>query len=404
MSPPPAPGAAPMPAASASRLRGMIAAIAAVSIFAFGMSLSIPLFSILLTRMGASGVAIGLNTAAAAIAILLGGALMPLALRRVSPAGLMVASMAAMAALLLVFPQVPDVWVWMGLRFVFGFAAAALFFCSEFWIVSAAPPGKRGLVIGIYGLFLSIGFLAGPALLKLIGTEGATPFLAGALISLMAAPPVLIAWADQPRFSGDSPRGAFGDVARFFRTDPAILWAVTLFGVIEMGAMGLFPVWALRAGMDAQSALTLVALIAAGNVVMQIPMGWIGDRLDRRRLLGFCAAVSVLAAVLLPALSGTTWALWIATAIWGGLVVGLYTFALNELGARYSGAELARGTGAFMSAYGLGALFAPPLLGAAMDGAPPHGMFAALALASAAYVALLTLRRRRDDRNGGGRA
>ncbi|WP_340107187.1 MFS transporter [Pikeienuella sp. HZG-20] len=382
--------------AAPGRIRGMVAAIAAISIFAFGLSLSLPLLAILLERMGASGVAIGLNGAASAAAILFGGAFLPFALQRIPLPGLMLISMLAMAALLLLFPLVPDIWIWMGLRFLFGFAAASLFFCSEIWILSAAPPGKRGLAIGVYGLFLSLGFFAGPALLKLIGPEGHSPFIAGAAISLLATAPVLFAWRDRPVLAETGVGGSTRDVFRFFRTDPAILWAVALFGVIETGAMGLFPVWALRIGSDEQSALTLVALIAAGNVVMQVPMGWLGDRLDRRRLLGFCALVSCAAALLFPTLAGTTWALWLTVAFWGGLVVGLYTFALNELGSRYSGAELARGTGAFMSAYGLGALLSPPILGAAMDALPPHGMFHLLAAVSAAYFLLLILRRRGD--------
>lgn len=54
-----------------------------------------------------------------------------------------------------------------------------------------------------------------------------------------------------------------------------------------------------------------------------------------------------------------------------------------------------------MAAYGLGALFAPPLLGAAMD-AVPRGMFFLLALVSASYVALMALRPRRDVTAGPG--
>ena len=67
---------------------------------------------------------------------------------------------------------------------------------------------------------------------------------------------------------------------------------------------------------------------------------------DRRRLLGFCAFVSIAAAFLFPALAQTQWPLWLTALIWGGLVVGLYTFSLNELGARYSGEQLSRATGA----------------------------------------------------------
>lgn len=381
---------------AAGRMRGMAAAIAAISIFAFSLSLSLPLFSILLERMGASAFLIGLSGASAAVAILVGGPVLPMALRHVSLPALMIGASLVMAGLLLVFPLAPDVHVWIALRFVFGFGAATLFFASELWIVSAAPPERRGLAIGVYGLFLSLGFLAGPVLLRTIGTEGWAPFLAGSAICLLAIPPVLIAWRDRPDTSESGGGGASpAQVIRFFRTDPAVLWAVALFGLIETGAMGLLPVWGLRLGEDERWALTLVALVAAGNVLMQVPMGWIGDRFDRRRLLGLCASASLVAAVALPALSATAWPLWIATALWGGITVGLYTFALNEIGARYSGADLARGTAAFMSAYGLGSLASPPLLGAALDAFPPHGLFWLLALGAGAYLALLAIRKRR---------
>lgn len=388
-------GAGGEAAAAGGRLRGMISAIAAISVFAFGLSLTYPLLAILLERMGASGVMIGLNGASAAAAILLGGLTIPALLRWIELPLLMILCTVLMAALILIFPFLPDPWIWLFLRFFFGFGAAGLFVCSEIWIVSAAPPARRGLLIGIYGLFLALGFLLGPLLLKALGTEGLAPFYIGAAIVLCAIPPVLLAWGDRPDLSEEAGAAAsFGDILNFFRTDPSVLWAVFLFGVIEFGAMGLFPVWSIRAGGTEQAALTLVALLAAGNLAMQVPLGWIGDRLNRRWLLAACAFGSVMAAVLFPILSQTIWPLWITTLIWGGLVVGLYTFSLSELGSRYSGAQLARGTGAFATAYGLGALAAPPALGAALDLAPPHGMFAVLGLAAAGYLALLALRRR----------
>ena len=383
-------------AMSPAQIRGMIAAIAAVSTFAFSLSLSVPLIAINLERLGASGVLIGLNTSASAVAILAGGFVMPSLLRLLSAPVLMVGGVLAMACLLLVFPLWPDPYFWIALRFVFGFSATALFFCSELWIISAAPPERRGLMIGVYVFFLSFGFLAGPAILAVVGTEGWPPFLIGSAISLIAIAPVAWARRDTPDFAAEmgEPAG-FADVLRFFRSDAAILGAVMLFGVMEFGAMGLFPVWSLRVGIEEQAALILVSLLAAGNLVTQIPMGWIGDKLDRRRLLGGCAFACVIASGLFPLFSQTVWPLWITAAVWGGLVAGLYTFALNELGSRYSGQALARANGAVMIAYGLGSLGAPTGLGAAMDAFPPHGMFALMAAAAIAYILVLALRRRR---------
>lgn len=374
--------------------RGLVAAIAAVSIFAFGLSLTLPLLAILLERMGASGLEIGLNGAAAAVAMLAGGLALPRMLDHVPLPALLAGSIAAMAGLLLVFPLVPDVWVWLCLRFFLGFANVAIFYCSEIWIIGVAPAARRGLMIGVYAFFLSLGFVAGPALLSLIGPEGWRPFLIGAGISLLALPPVIWAWSSAPAHAeeGAATPAPPARLLSYFRTDPAVMFAILLFGCVEFGAMGLFPVWGLRAGMTEQAALFLVTLIAAGNVAMQAPMGWLGDRFDRRRLLMGSAAISLAAALAFPWLADLDWPLWALTAFWGGAVVGLYTFALTELGARYSGAAFARANGAFMFAYGLGSLAAPPLMGAAMDAAPPHGMFAVLAAASGAYLLLLTLR------------
>lgn len=376
------------------RRRGMIAAIAAISIFAFSLSLSLPLFSLLLDEMGASATMIGVNGAAGAAAVLIGGIFVPALLKRISLPAVMGAATVSLAALLPVFLLIPDQWAWIGLRFLFGLPAAALFVCSEIWIVSAAPPARRGFFVGVYGLFLALGFLSGPLLLKLVGTEGWAPFLAGSAIALCATAPILLFHRDAPEM-GNEESAAPSEMLRFFRTDPAVIWGVLLFAMVESGAMGLFPVWALRAGGDQAEALTLVALLAAGNLVFQIPLGWAGDRWNRRRLLGLCAAACAASAIIFPALFGTGWPIWTAALVWGGLVVGLYSFSLIEIGARYSGPALARATSAFAMSYGFGALVAPPVMGLAMDMWPPHGMFGVLAAASLAYLALLLLRRGR---------
>jgi hypothetical protein len=52
-------------------------------------------------------------------------------------------------------------WMWFPLRIVFHGAITILFVLSEFWINTAAPPSRRGLVLGIYATVLSLGFAAG---------------------------------------------------------------------------------------------------------------------------------------------------------------------------------------------------------------------------------------------------
>ncbi|MGB0507551.1 MAG: MFS transporter [Pikeienuella sp.] len=376
---------------------GVVAAIAAITIFSFGMSLSIPLFAIVLERMGLQGWMIGLNGSASALAMTLGGAILPIILRRTNVPNMIIWAVVIMAALLIIMPLIPNPWVWFVLRFVFGFAGICMFFCSEIWIVTTTPEKTKGKWIGIYGLFLSIGFLAGPTLLRIVGTEGLTPFLIGAAIVSIALIPVILArkaGRELPRDGADDTPFKPLAVFSYFKSDPAVMGAVFLFGVVEFGCMGLIPVWSVRNGLPEQTALLLVALLAAGNLITNVPMGLISDRFDRRKILLVCSIFCLLAAFAMPALARETWPLWIVTAFWGGLAVGLYVIALHEMGARYSGAAFARANAAFMTAYGGGALVSPLLMGAALDLWPPHGMFFVLGGASLAYIALLTLRRR----------
>lgn len=80
--------------------------------------------------------------------------------------------------------------------------------------------------------------------------------------------------------------------------------------------------------------LTLLAIFLGGNAFLQVPIGWLTDRIDRRVLISGCAAVSVLGALWLPGLVEieTRWPLRVVVGLWGGAQLGLYTLGLVRLG------------------------------------------------------------------------
>jgi len=378
-------------------IRSLIAAIAAISITGFSLSMSYPLFSLLLDRMGASKFEIGLNAAAPAIAILFGAPLMPLALRRVGLVRLLIIAAVLLASTMLLFKPLQGIWTWMALRFVYGIGAVAAFYASELWIVAVAPERRRGLLLGIYGVCLSFGFFLGPVCLSVLGIEGSAPFVIAAALAIAAIIPVVWAREEAPDDLGGPAQslgaGLLGSL-RFFRTDPTVMTAVITFGVIEFGAFALFPVWGVSIGMSAAAAIALVALLTLGNMLLQVPVGVLADKFNRRGLLIGSAAICILCPLLLtgPAMAG--WPLWVVIVMLGGVTTGLYTISLAELGARYSGDALARGTAAYMTAYGVGALFAPPVMGWMMDLGGPNGLMWTTAAAVMAFLALTVFRAR----------
>ncbi|MEM9147512.1 MAG: MFS transporter [Pseudomonadota bacterium] len=377
--------------------RSVVAPITAITVFGLAISMSHPLLALLLERMGASGFGIGLSTTAAAVAIVCVAPLLPRVLARTGLGPLMIGSTIALAGLMLLFPFVPDYWIWIAIRLALGFFATALFFSSEVWIVAAAPDAMRGRIVALYAISLAASFLVGPLVLRATGIEGWLPFAITSAILLAGLVPLIWGLGHAPRNPPETPPSLLGTL-RFFRTDPAMLWGVVLFGVFEFGAVSLIPVWAVRTGVTEDQAVLVLASFAAGSLLLAAPIGWAADHLDRRRLLLGIAILSAVATLIMVWLSPWLPGVVAAGLVWGGVAIGLYTVALTELGARYGGAVLAEANAAVMLAYGIGSLVSPMALGEAMDRVPPDGMLYLAAATSLAYAVLVAWRIRTSDR------
>jgi MFS family permease len=368
-----------------SRSGAIAAAIACVAIVGIGISLTIPLLSLEMDRMGISRGLIGANTAVAGVASILVVPFVPRLAMRFPVLPLLWACVAVATLSLIAFKLLPGLAWWFAIRFVFSAAIGVLFVLSEFWINTAAPPARRGFVMGIYATVLALGLAAGPFILAATGASGWPPYLAGAVLFALAAVPLLFVGNVSPAVE----RGTGRTVLSFLAAAPAATLAALVFGALETAAYALLPIYGLAAGFTVERAALLVSAVALGNVACQIPLGLLSDRVDRRAVLlgaGLCGA---LGAAILPALTGSF--AWLSATLffWGGLTGALYTVGLAHLGARFTGRDLVSANAAFVLLYNVGLVLGPPVAGLAMDLAPPQGFAAALAFFCILYVAVV---------------
>ncbi len=369
---------------SPQALQGIVAAIALVSLVGIGLSLSIPLLSLEMERMGASGVEIGANTAIAGLASILAIPFVPKLAAKVGVGRLILAAILTTAVSFLGFRLFFSYAAWFPIRFVFSAALGTLFVLSEYWIAAKAPPGRRGLVMGIYATSLSLGFGAGPALLVFTGTSGWPPYLAAGAIYALACLPLVLAWKRLPVLDAAPPH----PVSRYLLAVPLATGAGFGFGAIETGAFSMLPVFGLRQGLDATTAPILVSAMALGNVVFQLPIGWLSDRFRKEFVLLVIAGVGVAGACLMPV--AAAWGQWPLLALlffWGGIIGGMYVVGLAHLASRFEGADLAGANAAYVMLYNVGLLVGPPITGLGLDLGGAWGM--SLVLASFSGVVLL---------------
>lgn len=365
------------------------AAIAAISAVGIALGLGLPLLSVVLQKAGISATMIGLNSAMAGIASIAIAPFCTGLAQRFGVADTMLVAVAAAALSAMGFYWAPEFWIWFPLRVSFHAAITVLFILSEFWINAAAPSSRRGFILGIYATVLSLGFATGPLLFSVMGSDGVLPFAVGTAIIVAAAIPIFMARSESPVIV-NRPSGPF---LKFVFLVPTATAAVFVFGAVESGGFALFPIFSSRIGFSESDGALLLTMIGLGNVLFQIPLGLLSDRVrDRRILLFICAAVGLVGCLLLPILSSNWWLLASVLFVWGAVVAGLYTVGLAHLGSQLVDGDLASANAAFVFCYAIGMLIGPQIIGLAMDVVGSSGFAYSLAGFFILYVALAVSR------------
>jgi MFS family permease len=367
--------------AGAGRMLSTAAVVGAATIFGLTYSLSAPLIALDLDARGYSETFIGFNAAMHALGVLLIAPFMPALAAAVGARGLTLAALVLSALVLALFPYAPSVYWWFPLRLLLGVGAEALFVMTETWTNELSTDATRGRTMAVYTAALSLGMVCGPSVLSLIGTGHEAYFVGAAIAAAACVLIVLPGLRTPPRFesSGTNP-------LRYMRLAPIAMATTALNAGIETAGLSFIALYAAGQGWSEQGAMRLISTLMLGAIVLQIPIGWIADRVNRRRLALILALLSAGGALLWPYVLGTLWLTYAVIFVWGGLFVGIYTVMLAMVGERFKGGELVGIYGAMGFAWGAGALLGPSLAGAAMKSSALFGLPGFVALACALFA------------------
>ena len=377
-----APPTAAAPSDARRRRLGLASAISAISVAGLGFGHSIPLFSVLLDRAGASGFANGSASAAGALAVILATPFYPRVIARLGLKRFLLLSVLVMVLGYAAIYAVRDhVWAWYPLRFVFSAGASGMFVGSEVWINGVADKATRGRLIGLYSTCLALGFAMGPLLLDVTGYDGAAPFLVGGAVFAAAALPLLGARPPVLPMADEDAR-----VVPVVRSAPVTFGASSLFGAVEGAVLVFLPLLVLASGYGESASAQVVAAYGFGLVAFQYLIGQAADRLGIVRVLIACSVLAAVLAGLLPTAEARLASLFACVFVLGGMIGGVSTTGLVLLGDRFEGRKLAAASTGYAFAWGLGAIVGPSAAGAIKDRAGFDAVFFAMVVLLGAYA------------------
>ncbi len=371
------------------RLLGLAAAYVCVGGTTIALGLTMPLLPLAIEAAGHSRFFNGLNAATGAVALLITSAAVPWAASRLGTIRLLVICFVLASACLAALPFTP-IWAWFPLRFALNTALQGLFVVSEIWINTLAPEKARGRLVGLYGIVATAGFALGPIIAAQFPVGDAAPFLMGAAAIVAGLVPVLAARGIAPRMERISAKGMMAIAA--VALIPVLAALVHALG--ETAATSFLPVFAVREGWRAEDALLLITAFGLGNVLLQIPLGWLSDVWNRSAVLAGCAGFAAVIGLLLP-LAADPALLVLLAFLWGGFLIGIYTVGLTLIGQIFTGTRLAAASAAFAFTYAAGSILGPGVAGLAMDevGNAGLGWFVAAACGIYAVAAAISAKR-----------
>ncbi|MHC1551512.1 MFS transporter [Phyllobacterium sp. K27] len=376
-------------------IRTTAVVVLTAAIFGLTYGLSAPLIALELAEAGYSEGFIGANGAMYAIGVLLAAPYLPGLAQRLGFSALAKSALLASSGLLVLFPLAPFLWIWFPLRAALGAASETLFVVSETWLNQLVAQKNRGTMMAIYVTALSCGTALGPAILTVVGRQESLAFFIGAAIALLAC---IILFVGKPKATSPV-REEMGNPFRYLKVVPVAVASSALNAALEAAGLTLLPLYAMRLGWTEDSATLLLTVLLIGAITLQLPIGWLADRLPRQRVLIVLSIISAVGALVWPIAFSNPWLAYPLLFLWGGAFVGIYTTTIAMLGDSYKDNELL-GIYALLSIFwGVGALLGPLIGGLTME-LSPHGLPIFAAAICAGFAVFSGSRKKRGTSKG----
>jgi len=357
--------------------------------------------------LGIRGAGVGFSTLQLSIVMsayfagfLLGSRVAPAMIRRVGHVRVFAALGSLISAVLVVYPVVPDWMAWAGLRVLMGFCFSGIYITAESWLNNTATNDTRGQALSAYMIVQMVGIITSQVLLNIPDPSGFTLFV---------IPSVLVSLAFMPILLSDNPAPVFDSIRplpfrRLFQISPLGCMGMLLTGGIFSAMFGMASVWGTMSGLSVRDISIFIGVMYVGGLVLQYPIGWASDRMDRRNLifgLSLIAAGLMLIATLLPL---PFVGLLVVSAALGGITNPLYSLLIAYTNDFLGKEDMAAASAGMIFLNGLGAIFGPLATGWIMEQVGPRGFFLFMGLlfaALAGYAAYRMTRRAAPAVTGG---
>ena len=303
----------------------------------------------------------------------LGGSRMaPGMIRRVGHVRVFAALASLISAVMILYPTFPNIVIWSLGRILIGFCFSAVYVTAESWLNNAADNSNRGQALSLYMIVQTLGIVIAQALLLTADPSGFILFVIPSVLVSIAITPILLSISPTPAFDTTKPM-SLRELVNF---SPLGCVGMFLLGGVFSAQFGMAAVYGAEAGLSIAQISMFVATFFVGSVVLQYPIGYISDRMNRRTLIAIVSVIGALGSFVGMFLGHVFPILLTSAFIVGGMSNPLYSLLIAHTNDFLEHEDMAAASGGMVFINGLGAILGPVITGWMMGTAlGPGGVY-----------------------------
>ena len=296
------------------------------------------------------------------VGFLFGSQLTPNMIRRVGHVRVFAALGSLVSACLILYAAWTNPYFWFLLRIIVGFCFSGIYVVAESWLNDSSSNETRGQTLSAYLIVQMMGIVLAQAVLNFADPSGYMLFIIISVVVSLSFAPILLSVSPAPQFQTSK------------RMTLSQLWSISPLGVVGqffLGAIfaalfGMASVYGTERGLTVKDISLFVAAIYFGGMILQYPIGWVSDRMDRRVLIFIVCSIGTFFSFAANLSDSFIWLLIVAFII-GGVSNPLYSLYIAYTNDYLEHDDMASASGGLIFLTGIGAIFGPSIVGWLLD-------------------------------------
>ena len=265
------------------------------------------------------------------------------------------ASIASTAILIqLLFIEPP---VWFVARFLSGFCIVGIMIIVEGWLNSISSNENRGQLFSIHMMVVWGGLAMGQGLFVVDSPAGVNLFLLASILLSISLIPILLTEIKTPEEKIEL-QESLGFKA-LWKASPSGVATIGISGLASAGFFGVGTIYAIKSGLSISETALFMTLFLGFGALSQWPLGWISDRIDRRKVILLCCLIVVGICVLLALFDFSKTIFLILNGLIGASTLPLYSLGVAHTNDRLKPSQMVSASGTIVFVFSIFAALGP---------------------------------------------